>query len=56
MKAQARALLEASAGRTLHVMFPMVSEPWEYEDARTLFEEQRAWLIGRGKSVAGAVR
>jgi len=56
MKTQARALLEASAGRTLHVMFPMVSEPWEYEDARTIFEEQRAWLIGRGKTVAGAVR
>ena len=26
MKAQARALLEAAAGRTLNVMFPMVSE------------------------------
>jgi len=56
MKAQARALLEAAAGRTLHVMFPMVSEPWEYEDARNIFEEQRAWLIGRGKTIAGAVR
>jgi phosphotransferase system, enzyme I, PtsP len=28
MKAQARALLEAAAGRELNVMFPMVSEPW----------------------------
>ncbi|HET9397735.1 MAG TPA: phosphoenolpyruvate--protein phosphotransferase, partial [Sphingomicrobium sp.] len=43
MKAQARALIEASAGRTLRVMFPMVSEPWEYEEARALFEEQIAW-------------
>jgi phosphotransferase system enzyme I (PtsP) len=43
MKAQARALIEASAGRTLRVMFPMVSEPWEYEQARALFEEQLAW-------------
>ncbi|MFL6739430.1 MAG: putative PEP-binding protein, partial [Sphingomicrobium sp.] len=34
MKAQARALIEASAGRILRVMFPMVSEPWEYEEAR----------------------
>jgi phosphotransferase system, enzyme I, PtsP len=24
-------------------MFPMVSEPWEYEEARALFEEQIAW-------------
>jgi phosphotransferase system, enzyme I, PtsP len=34
MKAQARALIEASAGRTLNVMFPMVSEPWEFDAAR----------------------
>ena len=33
MKAQARALIEASAGRVLRVMFPMVSEPWELEEA-----------------------
>jgi phosphotransferase system enzyme I (PtsP) len=25
------------------VMFPMVSEPWEYEEARALFEEQVEW-------------
>ncbi|MEO7503693.1 MAG: putative PEP-binding protein, partial [Sphingomicrobium sp.] len=43
MKAQARALIEAASGRTLSVMFPMVSEPWEYEEARALFEEQLAW-------------
>ena len=43
MKAQARALIEASSGRVLRVMFPMVSEPWEYEEARALFEEQLAW-------------
>jgi phosphotransferase system enzyme I (PtsP) len=24
-------------------MFPMVSEPWEYEEARALFEEQVQW-------------
>ena len=43
MRAQARALLEASGGRVLRVMFPMVSEPWEYEEARSLFEEQVEW-------------
>jgi phosphotransferase system enzyme I (PtsP) len=43
MKAQARALIEASAGKILRVMFPMVSEPWEYEEARALFEEQVDW-------------
>jgi len=43
MKAQARALIEASAGKVLRVMFPMISEPWEYEEARALFEEQVDW-------------
>jgi phosphotransferase system enzyme I (PtsP) len=47
MKAQARALIEACAGRTLRVMFPMVSEPWEYEQARALFEEQIEWARER---------
>src|SRR5689334_10548611 len=43
MKAQARALLEASGGKVLRVMFPMISEPWEYDEARALFEEQITW-------------
>ena len=51
MKAQARALIEAAAGRTLNVMFPMVSEPWEYEEARALFEEQVAWAQGARKTM-----
>lgn len=49
MKAQARALLEAAGGRELNIMFPMVSEPWEFAAARTLVEEQRAWLADRKK-------
>jgi phosphotransferase system enzyme I (PtsP) len=51
MKAQARALIEAAAGSELQVMFPMVSEPWEYDAARAIVEEQRAWLAGRKKSL-----
>ena len=43
MRAQARALIEAAHGKVLRVMFPMVSEPWEYEEARALFEEQVEW-------------
>lgn len=49
MKAQARALIEAAAGRTLNVMFPMVSEPWEFDEARAIFEAQRAWIGDRDK-------
>jgi phosphotransferase system, enzyme I, PtsP len=44
MMAQARALLEASAGKTLNVMFPMVSEPWEFDAAREVFERQIDYL------------
>jgi phosphotransferase system, enzyme I, PtsP len=56
MKAQARALLEAGAGKTLNVMFPMVSEPWEFNEARALFEAQREWLGARGKKLPIEVR
>ena len=40
LKAQARALLDAAAGRTLYVMFPMVSEPWEFDAAKAVFDAQ----------------
>lgn len=44
LKIQARALLEASAGKTLRVMFPMVSEPWEFDAAKAVFDHQLNWL------------
>ncbi len=56
LKAQARALLEASAGRRLNVMFPMVSEPWEFDAARAVFEDQLAFLKGRRKQLPEAIR
>jgi len=55
MKAQARALIDASAGKTMRIMFPMVSEPWEYEEARALFEEQIAWTKAAKRAVPKAV-
>ncbi|WP_340313763.1 phosphoenolpyruvate--protein phosphotransferase [Rhizorhabdus argentea] len=56
MKVQARALLEAAAGRTLNVMFPMVSEPWEYDEAVALFEAQRKWIHNRNRAVPNVIR
>ena len=56
MKSQARALLEASAGRELSVMFPMVSEPWEFDAARDIVEEQKAWLAERRRPGPKAIR
>src|SRR6478736_5761968 len=56
MKAQAEALIGASAGRTLNVMFPMISEPWEYDEARALFEAQRAAVARKGRAGPIAIR
>ncbi len=56
MKAQARALIEAAAGRTLNVMFPMVSEPWEFDEAQALFEAQRAWIASRQRKLPTLIR
>ncbi|MBU6165145.1 MAG: phosphoenolpyruvate--protein phosphotransferase [Alphaproteobacteria bacterium] len=55
MKVQARALLEAAAGRTLAVMFPMISEPWEFAEARALMETQKEQLLGRKRPVPAEI-
>ena len=49
LKVQARALLEAAAGHTLNVMFPMVSEPWEFDAAKAVFDSQLKYLKGQKK-------
>ena len=56
LKVQARALLEAAAGRTLNVMFPMVSEPWEFDAAHAVFESQRKYLKDLKKPVPQLIR
>lgn len=48
LAAQSRALLEAAAGQTLHLMFPMVAEPWEYEAARAIVEDRQRRLAAAG--------
>ncbi len=56
LKVQARALLEAAGGRTLNVMFPMISEPWEFDAAKAVFEEQLAYLKKRRKHLPLHIR
>jgi phosphotransferase system enzyme I (PtsP) len=56
LKVQARALLEAASGRTLNVMFPMVSEPWEFDAARAVFEGQLAFLKRQKKKLPTEIR
>lgn len=48
LKVQARALLDAAAGQPLNLMFPMVTEPWEFQQARAIVEEQVEYLRSRG--------
>lgn len=55
MKAQARALIQAASGRVLRVMFPMVSEPWEYDQARALFQEQVDWAERRNRVLPSSI-
>ncbi|WP_336985762.1 phosphoenolpyruvate--protein phosphotransferase [Altererythrobacter aquiaggeris] len=56
LKAQARSLLEAAAGRQLNVMFPMISEPWEFDAAKEVFEEQIAHLQTQRKMLPDSIR
>ena len=56
MKIQARALIEAAAGKELNVMFPMVSEPWEFDEAKAIFDAQLAYLKKHKKRLPEAVR
>jgi phosphotransferase system enzyme I (PtsP) len=56
LKVQARSLIEAAAGRTLNVMFPMVSEPWEFDAARAVFEKQYQVVKNQKKMLPEAIR
>ena len=55
LKVQARALLEAAAGRQLSVMFPMVSEPWEFDAAKEIFEDQAEFLRERRRQMPDGI-
>jgi phosphotransferase system enzyme I (PtsP) len=56
LKVQARALLDGAAGRELNVMFPMVSEPWEFDAARAVFDGQVAFLKKLRHKLPSAIR
>jgi phosphotransferase system, enzyme I, PtsP len=56
LKVQARALMDAAAGRTLNVMFPMVSEPWEFDAAKAVFDSQLEFLKKTRHTLPEAIR
>jgi len=54
-KAELRAILRASPGHNIKIMFPMVADIGELRRARALLEEARSELLARGMQVAAAV-
>ena len=56
LRRQLRALLVASAGRPLDVMFPMVSHVAEFDAARALLDLEVARLAERGDRPPSAIR
>jgi len=56
LKVQARALFDAAAGRSLNVMFPMVSEPWEFDAAKAVFDGQLEFLKRTKHTLPEAIR
>ena len=56
LKVQARALLEACAGRTLNVMFPMPSVALVFDDSKAVFDGQLAFLKTRMKQIPDVIR
>jgi phosphotransferase system enzyme I (PtsP) len=56
LKTQVRALLKATAGRELQLMFPMVTEVGEFERARAIVEGERVHLARHGHDAAETVK
>jgi len=56
LRQQLRALLMASSGRPLHVMFPMVAEVGEFDRARALLDREMALARARGDRPPDPVR
>jgi phosphotransferase system enzyme I (PtsP) len=56
MRHQLRALIVASAGRDLTVMFPMIAQVSEFEAARRLLDIELARAAQRGEPVPATIR
>ena len=49
LRMQLRALIAASAGRALRIMFPLVASVGEFRQAREMVEKEIAWASRRGR-------
>lgn len=55
LRYQMRAFLNASAGKDLRIMFPLVAEVSEFKAAREMFERELSWIANRGRPVPKSV-
>jgi phosphotransferase system enzyme I (PtsP) len=56
LRQQLRALILASEGRPLTVMFPMVAEAWEFEEARSLLKLELNRASQAGQRIPSSVK
>jgi phosphotransferase system enzyme I (PtsP) len=56
LRLQLRALIAATNGRELHVMFPLVASVDEFRVARALVDHEVAWARRRGRPAPSALR
>jgi phosphotransferase system, enzyme I, PtsP len=56
LRLQLRALIAATNGRELHVMFPLVASVEEFRTARALVDHEVAWAKKRGRPAPSVLR
>jgi len=56
LRLQLRALIAATNGRELHVMFPLVASVEEFRTARALVDHEIAWARKRGRPAPSVLR
>ncbi len=56
LRYQLRALVRAGAGRVLRVMFPMVTEPEEFAEAKDILHQEVAYAVRHGREAPIEVR
>lgn len=56
LRLQLRALIAASRGRELRIMFPLVASVEEFRAARALVDHEIAWAQRRGRTAPGLLR
>jgi len=56
MKHQIRAMIRAATGRELSVMFPMISEIPEFDQARKLLDHELERAAGKGRDLPSRIR